>query len=356
MANPLLGTMIHAIGGVAASTCYLPLQKVKKWSWDTYWLLQASFAWFIFPFIIGFLTVPNLMDVFAEADTSVLVNATLLGSIYGFGGMCFGLAIRHIGYSLTYTISIGISAILGTIVPLIMHGELIEKFDAPGGNIVFLGMFFALIGIVICGIAGYKKENDLKGLKVEGSEPLTFDMKKGLTLTIIAGVLSAVFGISLEVGEPLSVIAEANGAGQFQGNAKLILSTGGAFITNLIWFTIVGLKKGTLKQLIDVKGIGVSTYTLNVGMSILTGALWYGQFFFYGIGHTNMGDFGFASWVIHMSMLIFFSYIVGIIMKEWTQVSKKTNTVLIVALVVLITSFVVMAYGTMLGEGNIGGH
>lgn len=356
MANPLLGTMIHAIGGVAASTCYLPLQKVKKWSWDTYWLLQASFAWFIFPFIIGFLTVPNLMDVFAEADTSVLVNATLLGSIYGFGGMCFGLAIRHIGYSLTYTISIGISAILGTIVPLIMHGELIKKFDAPGGNIVFLGMFFALIGIVICGIAGYKKEKDLKGLKVEGSEPLTFDMKKGLTLTIIAGVLSAVFGISLEVGEPLSVIAEANGAGQFQGNAKLILSTGGAFITNLIWFTIVGLKKGTLKQLIDVKGIGVSTYTLNVGMSILTGALWYGQFFFYGIGHTNMGDFGFASWVIHMSMLIFFSYIVGIIMKEWTQVSKKTNTVLIVALVVLITSFVVMAYGTMLGEGNIGGH
>ncbi|WP_111706434.1 L-rhamnose/proton symporter RhaT [Lutibacter citreus] len=356
MANPLLGTLIHAIGGVSASTCYLPLQKVKKWSWDTYWLLQASFAWFIFPFIIGFLTVPNLMDVFATADTSVLINATLLGSIYGFGGMCFGLAIRHIGYSLTYTISIGISAILGTIVPLIMHGELVEKYNAPGGKVVFLGMFFALIGIVICGVAGYKKENDLKEIKIEGAEPLTFNMKKGLTLTLIAGVLSAVFGISLEVGDPISAIAEANGAGQFQGNAKLILSTGGAFVTNLIWFTIVGLKKGTLKQLIDVKGIGVSAYSLNVGMSILTGALWYGQFFFYGIGHTNMGDFGFASWVIHMSMLIFFSYIVGIIMKEWTQVSKKTNTVLILALIVLIASFVVMAYGTMLGEGNIGGH
>ena len=356
MANPLLGTLIHAVGGVAASTCYLPLQKVKKWSWDTYWLLQASFAWFIFPFIIGFLTVPNLMDVFAKADTSVLINATLLGSIYGFGGMCFGLAIRHIGYSLTYTISIGISAILGTIVPLIMHGELVEKYNAPGGKVVFLGMFFALVGIVICGVAGYKKEKDLKDIKVEGAEPLTFNMKKGLTLTLIAGVLSAVFGISLEVGEPLSAIADANGAGQFQGNAKLILSTGGAFITNLIWFTIVGLKRGTLKQLIDVKGIGASAYTLNVGMSILTGALWYGQFFFYGIGHTNMGDFGFASWVIHMSMLIFFSYIVGIIMKEWKQVTKKTNTVLILALVVLITSFVVMAYGTMLGEGNIGGH
>ncbi len=356
MANPILGTLIHAVGGVAASTCYLPLQKVKKWSWDTYWLLQASFAWFIFPFIIGFLTVPNLMDVFAKADTSVLINATLLGAIYGFGGMCFGMAIKHIGYSLTYTISIGISAILGTIVPLIMHGELAEKFNAPGGHIVFLGMFFALIGIVICGVAGYKKEKDLKAQNIEGSEPLTFNMKKGLTLTLIAGVLSAVFGISLEVGQSLDGIADANGAGQFQGNAKLILSTGGAFVTNLIWFTIVGLKKGTLKQLVDVKGIGASAYTMNVLMSVLTGALWYGQFFFYGIGHTNMGEFGFASWVIHMSMLIFFSYIVGIIMKEWKQVTKKTNIVLILALAVLIASFIVMAYGTMLGEGNIGGH
>ena len=356
MANPLLGTLIHAIGGVAASTCYLPLQKVKKWSWDTYWLLQASFAWFVFPFIIGFLTVPNLMGVFASADTSILINATLLGAVYGFGGMCFGMAIKHIGYSLTYTISIGISAILGTIVPLIMHGELVAKYNAPGGNIVFLGMFFALIGIVICGVAGYKKEKDLKAANVEGSEPLTFNMKTGVTLTLIAGVLSAVFGISLEVGDSLSAIAEANGAGQFQGNAKLILSTGGAFITNLIWFTIVGLKKGTLKELIDVKAIGKSAYTLNVFMAILTGALWYGQFFFYGIGHTNMGDFGFASWVIHMSMLIFFSYIVGIIMKEWSLVTKKTYGVLVIALLVLITSFIVMAYGTMLGEGTLTGH
>ena len=48
-ANPILGTAIHAIGGVSASTCYLPFQKIETWSWGSYWLLQASFAWFIFP-------------------------------------------------------------------------------------------------------------------------------------------------------------------------------------------------------------------------------------------------------------------------------------------------------------------
>jgi L-rhamnose-H+ transport protein len=356
MSNPLLGTMIHAVGGVSASTCYLPFQKVKKWSWDTYWLLQASFAWFIFPFLIGFLTVPNLLDVFSESPIDVLVNATLLGAVYGFGGMCFGFAIKHIGYSLTYTISIGISAILGTVVPLIMHGELVEKYNAPGGTVVFLGMFFALIGIVICGIAGYRKEKDLKDKITGEGEALTFNMKKGLTLTLIAGTLSAVFGISLEVGAPVAELAGQYGAGEFQGNANLILSTFGAFVTNLIWFTIAGVKNGSLKELIDVKGIGRKNFILNIGMSILSGALWYGQFFFYGIGHVSMGAFKFASWVIHMSMLIFFSYIVGILMKEWSQVTKKTYGVLVLALVVLVFSFIVMAYGTMLGETEMISH
>lgn len=350
MSNPLLGTLIHAVGGVAASTCYVPYQKVKKWSWDSYWIVQASFAWFIFPFLIGFLTVPNLLSVFTEASSQVLINATLLGAVYGFGGMCFGFAIRHIGYSLTYTISIGISAILGTIVPLIMHGELMQKFNGPGGATIFFGMFLALLGIIVCGVAGYRKEKDLKIYNANASEPLTFNMKKGLTLTIVAGVLSAVFGISLEVGAPVAEIAGNYGAGNFEGNANLILSTGGAFITNFIWFGIAGFKNGTLKELVNVKGIGKKYFFLNLGMSILSGALWYGQFFFYGIGHVQMGAYKFASWVIHMSMLIFFSYIVGIIMKEWTQVSKRTYGTLLIALAILIISFVVMTYGSMQGS------
>ena len=76
MANPILGTVIHAIGGITASTCYVPFQKIKKWSWDSYWIVQASFAWFIFPFLVGFLTVPNLFAVFKEASSSVLINST----------------------------------------------------------------------------------------------------------------------------------------------------------------------------------------------------------------------------------------------------------------------------------------
>lgn len=348
MSNPLLGTFLHAVGGVSASSCYLPFQKVKRWSWNSYWLIQAIFAWLVFPLIVGYLTVPNLWQVFSESPSTVLFSAFALGAVYGFGGMAFGYAITYIGFSLTYTISIGLSAIIGTIVPLIIHGTLIEQFSKPGGGIVLFGMILSLLGVFICGWAGYKKEQNLKD--DENLDKTTFNLKKGLILTVFAGVLSAVFGVSLELGAPISEIAGQYGAGHFQGNANLLVSTSGTFLTNFIWFTVISYKQKTIKELIDVKALGTGLWLRNVLLSILTGGLWYFQFFFYGLGHVRMGAFKFASWAIHMSMLIFFSFIVGVIMKEWKSVTKQTYITLILGLLVLVASFVIITYGSMQGN------
>jgi L-rhamnose-H+ transport protein len=129
--NPLIGTGIHAIGGMSAATCYLPFHKTRKWSWGTFWLVQALFAWLLMPIIIGMLTVPDFFAILLNAPAKAFWGAFLLGAVYGFGGMSFGLSIRHIGYSLTYTIAIGISAVLGTIIPLIIFGGLVEYFSKP---------------------------------------------------------------------------------------------------------------------------------------------------------------------------------------------------------------------------------
>lgn len=102
MSNPLLGTVLHAIGGVSASSCYLPFQKVKHWSWNSYWLIQALFAWLIFPLIVGYLTVPNLWEVLTNSQITAMYNAFILGAIYWFGGMAFGYAdFRHANFRFT---------------------------------------------------------------------------------------------------------------------------------------------------------------------------------------------------------------------------------------------------------------
>ncbi|WP_297086516.1 L-rhamnose/proton symporter RhaT [uncultured Draconibacterium sp.] len=351
--NPIIGTGLHAVGGVSAASCYMPFEGIKKWSWGTFWIVQALFAWCIMPLVIGYLTVPNLFQVLTEAPSSAFWTAFILGACYGFGGLSFGYAIRNIGYSLTYTISIGISAVLGTVVPLILNGTVVQQFSKTGGGIVLAGMVISMLGVGLCGRAGFLKEKNM-GEKQAGSK-LRFNMKKGLLLTVIAGSLSAVWGISLEFGQPISDIAAKYGAGHFEGNAKLIVSSLGCLLTNLTWFIVVTIKDGTIKSLWQRKEVGNKLFFSNYALSALAGSLWYTQFFFYGLGHVKMGSFQFASWVLHMSMLIFFSYIIGVIMKEWRGVKRKTYVTLIIALIVLVGSFVLMSYGSYIGE-MVNGH
>lgn len=346
--NPIIGTGLHAIGGVSAASCYMPFEKIKGWSWGTFWLVQALFAWLIMPLVIGYFTIPHLFTVLSEAPSSAFWIAFILGGAYGFGGLSFGYAIRNIGYSLTYTISIGMSAVIGTVVPLIINGTVIEQFTKIGGGIVLAGMVISIVGVAMCGRAGFLKEKNLAAK--EGKSKLNFNMKKGLILTIIGGVLSGVWGISLVYGQPISDLAAKYGAGHFEGNAKLIVSSGGCLVTNLVWFIIATIKDGSIKSLVQRKAIGNKRFFGNYALSALAGSLWYTQFFFYGLGHVKMGSFQFASWVLHMSMLIFFSYIIGVIMKEWKGVSRRTYVTLVIALVVLIGSFVLMSYGSYIGE------
>lgn len=348
--NPLIGIGLHAIGGISASACYTPAQKLHKWSWGTFWLVQATFAWLIMPIVIGYLTVPEFFNILARAPQKALWGAFILGAVYGFGGMSFGLSIKHIGYSLTYTIAIGISAVLGTIIPLLYFGGLVEYFTKPGGNIVFTGMIISVIGVGLCGWAGFKKEKDLADAN---SNMAGFNMLTGLLLAIVAGILSGVFNVSLEFGKPIADMAAEKGAGNFEGNAKMIVSTAGCYLINLVWFLVLGIRQKTLKEFTKKSGLSVKALTGNYLLSALAGSLWFMQFFFYGMGHVNMGGFQYASWVLHMSMLIFFSYIVGVVMKEWKNVKSHTYITLIIALSVLILSFIITTLGSMIGEGII---
>lgn len=345
--NPIIGTGLHAIGGMSAASCYLPNTKTRQWSWGTFWMVQAFVAWIIMPLLIGWLTVPDFFQIQVDAPAKPFWMSFFLGAAYGFGSMSFGKAINHIGYSLTYTLAIGISAVLGTILPMMIFGTLMDFFAKPGGRIVLFGMILSMLGVFICGWAGFKKEKDLES---QTGSKKNFNMTVGLFLTIVAGVLSGVFNLSLEYGKPIADMAAQHGAGQFEGNAKMIVATSGCFVVNFIWFFVAGLRKGTLKEFLPSNGVTGKTLTLNWLWSVLAGSMWYLQFFFYGLGHVKMGNFQFASWVLHMSMLIFFSYIVGVLMKEWKNVKKQTYLILILGLVILIVSFCVTSYGSYFGE------
>jgi len=346
--NPFLGIGFHAVGAVFAAACYTPQKKVKGWSWQTYWITQASVCWFLLPIIGAFLTIPDLMKVLHEAPTSAMRNSFLLGMAYGIGGTAFGIAIRYIGFSLTYAIAVGLSAVLGTLIPPLVDGKLGETLSKPGATWVIAGIIIGTLGIACTGWAGRMKENDLTAKNSKGE----FSLSKGLALSLLAGVLSAVYGFALHAGEPIANVAEAHGAGQWRGNVVYIFANTGAFVTTSIYCLYLHLKHKTLGELVELPaGSEKGILPVNFVMALITGIFWYGQFFFYNLGHVRMGDkFAFTSWAIHMIMLVLFSNLMGVALREWAQCQRLTHRTIAIALFILVAAVLALTYGNYLGD------
>ena len=343
----LLGIGLHALGGIAAASCYISQKGASKWSWQTYWIVFCLMAWFIMPLGICVFTVPDLGAVLREAPRDVALKVFFYGALYGFGGMAFALAIRCIGFSMTYGMAIGISAVFGTVVPQVLDGTLVSNFQKPGGLMVLVAFLLSMVGVAVCGRAGFLKEREIAD---KGGDDTGFDMKKGIWLVVLAGILSGVFGVGAAAGQPIDTIAIQHGAmAGFAGYPKYIFLTGGTLLTNLIWWLVVCVRRGTLREFISVPG-GVSSLAFCYLMAVIGGMLWFIQFIFYELGHANMGSFKFISWGIHMAMLVFFSFIVGLVFREWHSCKRKTIGVLLAGLLIMVFSFGLITYGSLVGE------
>jgi L-rhamnose-H+ transport protein len=346
--NPLLGVLLHAVGATSAALCYTPQKGTRGWSWQSFWLAQASVCWLVLPLLVAWWTIPELGHVLAEAPFSAMRNSFLLGMLYGVGGTAFGLAIRYLGFSLTYAVAIGISCILGTLLPPLVSGQLAAVFGKPGAGLVMAGIAIGATGILLSGLAGWLKEKDL------GEATGTYNPAKGLPLCILAGVLSAVYGFSLAAGQPVADVAAKYGAGQFEGNVIYIFSNSGAFLTTALYCGWLHLRQRTLGEYFELPaGIHRARLPLNFALAAVTGLLWYGQFFFYGLGHVRMGDFKFSSWGIHMIMLVLFSAMVGLAFREWKGCGPATWAALAAALAVLVIAVLALAYGNYLGDSSV---
>lgn len=340
----LNGVLFHATGASSAALCYTPQKKVAGWSWQTYWLTQAFFCWLLLPILVAFITIPHLQAVLSEAATAPMIKSFLLGMAYGIGGTAFGIAIRYVGFSLTYAIAVGISCVLGTLLPPLVHGTLADVLKSNGASYLITGIVLGAIGIAICGLAGRNKERDLDEIQNNHTD---FSLAKGIPLCLLAGVLSAMYGFSLDQGQPIADIAAKYGAGNYQGNVIYLFSNTGAFLTTLIYCLHLHRKEKTFAEFFSApENKLISNYLL----ALLTGVLWYGQFFFYGLGHMRMGNYKFSSWAIHMIMLVMLSAIAGLLMREWKKCSRATMQLLFFALAVLVAAIISLTYGNYLAS------
>jgi L-rhamnose-H+ transport protein len=188
-ANPYLGVLLHAIGGLAAASFYIPYKRVKGWSWETYWLAGGFFSWIVAPWVLAMIILPQTPDILAAASPKSLLWTWLFGVIWGVGGLTFGLTMRYLGIALGYAIALGLCAAFGTLVPPLFKGELVSIATSSSGQVILLGVLVCLGGIALSGKAGMLKEKELTDEEKQASVQ-EFSFIKGALVALVAGILS----------------------------------------------------------------------------------------------------------------------------------------------------------------------
>ena len=336
--NTLIGLLIIAVGSMGQSSSYVPINKIKEWSWENFWLTQGVFAWLIFPFLGALLamTLPDMIEIYSSNSVASL-QVIGYGALWGVGGLTFGLSMRFLGIALGQSVALGTTAALGTLIPSMINGELFS----PKGLILLLAVAVTLIGIALVGYAGSLRSKNMS--EEEKRKAIKdFALKKGLLIALLSGVMSACFNLGLNAGIPIREAAVAGGVSDlFAQNPVTLLVTTGGFITNLIYCLYMNRKNRTGGE---IKKSSSSVFSNNILFCALAGLLWYSQFFGLGMGQSffEPGSVMMAfSWSILMSLNVVFSNVWGIILKEWKGAGKRAVIYLALGMAVLIFSLII---------------
>ncbi|MBR2882683.1 MAG: rhamnose/proton symporter RhaT [Prevotella sp.] len=334
----IIGLLIIAIGAFCQSSCYVPINKIKDWSWESYWIVQGVFAWLVFPFLGTMLAVPegqSLCGLFGAANSFNLWMTVLFGVLWGVGGLTFGLSMRYLGVALGQSIALGTCAGLGTIMGPVLLNIFFPELKALESLTfaVIMGVVITLIGIAIIGVAGGMKASSLSEEEKKAAVK-DFNFPKGLAIALLAGFMSGCFNVGLEFGKDIN-FGELTDPMYRTLPATLLVTLGG-FVTNAIYCFYQNHKNNTWG---DYKKGNV--WGNNLLFCALAGGLWYSQFFGLSLGKgflTESETLTTLAFCILMALNVTFSNVWGIILKEWKGCSSKTIVVLVIGILVLIAS------------------
>jgi len=336
-AEPFLGTLCFATGGLCGALFAVPLRRVKGWSYESYWLVYAIAGMVVLPSALAVIFVPDLSVVYSAVSSRVVARCVLFGMMWGVGGLTWGLMIRYLGIGLGLAIGCGICSSVGTLVPPIASGHAADLVKDAHAVLTLGGVVATLAGIALVGAAGHRKSRELTG-EAARKAVAEFDFKKGLWIAVFSGLMSAGMNFGLQGGIDIENATLATGtASRWRGLPVQSLVLGGGFLVNAVYCIAKGWRQ---KSLGEFRGGG-----MNWIFAALAGIVWGMSATMMKVGEPLMGNMRYISFAVVMSSTVFFSTVFGICSGEWKGTSRMTKLVLVVGIFVLLAAFSAISIG-----------
>lgn len=339
-ANPLMGSLIFALGGLAGAVFAVPFRRIRGVAYESYWLVYALAGLLAFPLVLALATCPGTLKVIAGAGPKTLAQCVGFGALWGLGGLTWGLMIRYLGIGLGLAIGCGLCSATGTLIPPLVTGQAGTLVATVGAKIVLGGVLGSLVGIALVGLAGKFKEGELTEEQKKAAVA-EFDFRKGMLVALFSGIASAGMNFGLQSGAALEKAAAAAGTPTaWCGMPVLVVVFWGGLAVNVAWCLWQNGRNGTFAD------YGRMAKTAAPAWAALAGVIWACQFACQKIGEPQMGDLKYIGFAVVMGSSIFFSSLLGLLMGEWKGTGAKTKGCLALGILVLLVSFCVISYGT----------
>jgi L-rhamnose-H+ transport protein len=291
--------LLVTAGGLLTGAFAAPMKYLTRWRWENIWLLYALAAMVLIPTGVIGAVIPNLADIYTRAPRDVVIGVLVCGYFWGLGSVTFGLGVDRLGMGLGFSLIMGISTLLGTLLPFFLAEQVKLRMAlfAPG-------MALLLAGVAVCGYAGHRRE--AAAAKPERR------YRTGLAICLFSGVVSSLFNVGLVVARPVQDLARSAGAPEWaSGNTVWPILLGGGFLANLSYCGYLFRKNSTAA--LYLKG-GWREWA---GCAVM-GAFWIGGVMMYGAGAFFMGDLGpILGWPMFTSLIIVCAYFLGRLTGEW---------------------------------------
>ncbi|HBE39770.1 MAG TPA: hypothetical protein DDW27_00920 [Bacteroidales bacterium] len=309
-------------------------------------MIYSIGAYIIFPLFSCLIFAPGFSKIISSTPFETISAVFLLGAVYGIGNLSFGLALRYLGLSLGYALSLGLMLAIGTLIPPLLDGRLQQMIQNSGGGLLIMGVMVACVGIAFSAWSGILKDKSISVEKKQESIK-EFNLLKGLLAAGLVGVAGSAMALGFEKGIPISDLAVSQGIDPlFSMMPVMIVLLPGTLVTTIIWCIYLGIRNRSLKEYLNAESGKLLSYNYLFGL--LAGFLWFSQFIVYSMGKSKMGPYTFTSWGILMALTIGFSTVWGLLRGEWKGVPVKVTVLMILSLIILIiSSFMIGISGSM---------
>jgi L-rhamnose-H+ transport protein len=304
----------------------------RKWAWENIWLAWTFFALVFLPVATAIATIPALGAVYRDTGVHDIAIVMLCGAGWGLAQVLFGLSIDVIGIGLTFSIVLGVSAAVGSLIPLLrlQHAGAGLSVASP----ILPGVALVLAGVAVCAVAGQMREG-AQGPREKKLKPFGV----GLAMALCSGVCAASMNFGVAFGEPILRNAAAHGAAPAQ-------------VVNAVWLPL--LMAGAIPNIAyciylltrqrSWSNFRIPQTPVYLVLAVVMAILWFFSTALYGVATTQLGELGLViGWPVFMSLIVVTAGILGMVTGEWKHSGMKPVVLQMVGMLLLVLAVVALS-------------